>query len=97
MKDTPKREVAIFVQATKMPIHERAAFLRRACAGDENLRRKLEALLNASDRSGAFLEEPAISETIASLLREMAVPAGGKRRKNSEAKFQKQPRKRKGI
>lgn len=38
---------------------ERAAYLDRACAGQPELRRQLEALLAAHDRSGAFLETPA--------------------------------------
>ena len=96
MKDAVRREVSIFNEAVKLPVRERAAFLERACAGDGHLRRKLEALLNASDRSGTFLEEPAIPQVLASLLREMAVP-DPKRRKIADARFQKQRRKRKGI
>ena len=97
MKDAARHELSIFNQAVKLPVHERAAFLARACAGDAHLRRKLEALLNASDRSGEFLEEPAIPEAFATLLREIGVPADRKRRRNPDPAFQKQPRKRKGT
>jgi hypothetical protein len=96
MKNDPGREVALFTQAVKVPIHERAAFLERACSGDDSLRRKLEALLRASDRSGNFLEEPAIPAALASWLRERAVPANRKRPKKSKASFQSPRKKRKG-
>ena len=33
----------VFTEALNVPVQERAAFLERACAGDENLRRKVEA------------------------------------------------------
>src|SRR6185503_19079078 len=48
----------VFTEAVQLPTEERVAFLNRACAGDEKLRRKVEALLNSNDRAGAFLEEP---------------------------------------
>jgi hypothetical protein len=50
-------EVAVFTQAIKVPREQRAAFLDQACAGDNELRRKVEALLSAHDRVGNFLEE----------------------------------------
>jgi len=58
MNDEARREVAIFTQALKVAIEERAAFLDNACGGDENLRHKVEALLKAHDRVGDFLEDP---------------------------------------
>jgi len=58
MKDDTDREMAIFTEAIKVPIQERAAFLDIACHGDENLRQKVDALLKAYDRVGNFLEEP---------------------------------------
>lgn len=39
-------------------IGERAAFLDRACAGDDSLRRQIEDLLNAQCRLGQFLDMP---------------------------------------
>ncbi len=39
---------------------ERAAFLERACAGDENLRREVESLLAQDDGVESFLETPAL-------------------------------------
>ena len=58
MNGEPDREVAIFTDALKLSARERAAFLDRACSGDEDLRRRLEAILKAFDRLGNFLEEP---------------------------------------
>jgi hypothetical protein len=58
MSDKPGRDVVIFTEALRLPVEERAAFLERACAGDENLRREVEALLSAHERVGNFLENP---------------------------------------
>jgi serine/threonine protein kinase len=57
------RAIEIFTEATQLPVEQRAAFLDRACAGDEELRQKIEALLKSNDRAGGFLEEP-ISSTL---------------------------------
>src|SRR5881397_2901017 len=51
------RDIEVFTEAVQLPIAERAAFLDRACAGDEDLRRRIEALLRSNDRAGAFLEQ----------------------------------------
>jgi hypothetical protein len=52
------REVAIFTEALKHPVAERAAFLDRACEGDAELRRRVERLLHAHERLGDFMETP---------------------------------------
>src|SRR6266850_4158293 len=52
------RAIEVFTEAIQLPIEERAAFLDRACAEDEGLRRKIEALLRSNDRAGGFLEQP---------------------------------------
>src|SRR5881296_2269677 len=51
------RDIEVFTEAVQLPIAQRAAFLDRACAGDEDLRRRIEALLRSNDRAGAFLEQ----------------------------------------
>ena len=56
MSEDPARAVAIFTEALQHPVVERRAFLARACAGDDELRRKVEALLRAHDRLGNFME-----------------------------------------
>lgn len=58
MKDNAERETAIFTEALKLPPRERDAFLQRSCAGDPDLRQKVEALLRAHGRLGNFMEEP---------------------------------------
>jgi hypothetical protein len=50
--------VIIFTEAVRLPAEQRAAFVDRACAGDENLRRQVLALLDAHERVGDFLESP---------------------------------------
>jgi len=62
MNDEAGREVVLFTEAIKIPLRDRAAFLEKACRGDENLRRKVETLLKAHDRIGNFLEDPPSNE-----------------------------------
>ena len=42
------------------PPEERDAFLRNACAADEQLEREVRSLLRAQKQAGSFLENPAI-------------------------------------
>src|SRR5262245_14364634 len=56
MNDDARREVAIFIEAIKIPLLDRSTYLDIACSGDENLRQKVEALLESHDRIGNFLE-----------------------------------------
>ena len=54
-----------FGEALEIPsADERASFLDRACAGDGDLRRQVEALLDAHFRAGQFLESPAPNPTM---------------------------------
>lgn len=64
MNDDTVREVAVFTEAIKVPVQDRAAFLDIACHGHEELRHKVEALLRAHDRVGNFLEEPPTGASI---------------------------------
>jgi len=60
MKTADDREEALFreaLQQAKGP--EREAFLNQACAGDQGLRARLEALLQAHESPDSFLEPPA--------------------------------------
>jgi serine/threonine protein kinase/tetratricopeptide (TPR) repeat protein len=57
MNDSPNRDVEIFTEALRLPGAERGAYLERACSGDVELRRSVEALLEANDRVGDFLED----------------------------------------
>ena len=48
----------LFHSALERRTEERAAFLDEACAGDESLRRQVEALLAAHDEARSFIERP---------------------------------------
>ena len=57
---TPKRwkEVeAVFEQVLEVPAGERSDFLRRTCAGDEELRCEVASLLDSHSRAGTFLHD----------------------------------------
>jgi serine/threonine protein kinase/tetratricopeptide (TPR) repeat protein len=51
---------ALFQAATEREPHERASFLAAACAGDDDLRAQVEALLAAHEQAGSFIEAPAL-------------------------------------
>lgn len=50
--------------------NERQAFLASACAGNKDLRREVESLLEVDEQAGSFLETPAIEEAAEALARE---------------------------
>jgi serine/threonine protein kinase/Tol biopolymer transport system component len=51
----------IFDAALDLEGEARAAFLARACAGDDALRREVLSLLSSAGRTDSFLEEPLVS------------------------------------
>jgi tetratricopeptide (TPR) repeat protein len=55
----PDRELAIFSEARRLSVSERAAYLDQVCAGDAAFRRRIEQLLQANEEVGGFLETPA--------------------------------------
>jgi serine/threonine protein kinase len=57
MSDESNSDIQIFTEALRLPPESRPGYIDRTCAGDENLRRKVQALLLANDRAGRFLEE----------------------------------------
>jgi len=57
---------------------ERATFLDQACAGDESLRKQVEALLAAHVECGSFIENPALQVEARSLAMEEHQSAVGK-------------------
>src|SRR6266853_1191702 len=59
MNDAPDRDVVVFTEALRLPAAERADYLDRACAGDGELRRRVEAVLQGYEKAGDFLGEPA--------------------------------------
>jgi serine/threonine protein kinase/TolB-like protein/Flp pilus assembly protein TadD len=59
-------------QALERPEDERAEFLAKACAGDEDLRQELDSLLAQAEQASNFLETPAIEVAAASLVSELS-------------------------
>ena len=58
--------------ALERPPEQRDAFLRHACAGDEQLEREVRSLLKAEHQAGRFLDNPAI-EAVALALAQQQV------------------------
>ena len=59
MSEPHKPVGAIFDAAVELPSERRAAYLQEACAGDETLRQRVEALLRAHELAGTFMDSPA--------------------------------------
>ncbi|MGA2870344.1 MAG: serine/threonine-protein kinase, partial [Verrucomicrobiota bacterium] len=58
MNDDFDRDVIVFSEAINLPEAERAVYVERECAGDADLRRRVEALFQAHEKAGDFLCEP---------------------------------------
>jgi serine/threonine protein kinase len=56
MSPPDQREEKVFEAALELPSEQRAAYLDKACAGDEPLRQRIEALLRADKEAGTLLE-----------------------------------------
>jgi WD40 repeat protein/serine/threonine protein kinase len=54
----PNPEVALLNAALELRPEERVAYLDKACAGDADLRKRVEGLLQAHEQVGDFLETP---------------------------------------
>ena len=53
------RVKAVFLEALDVPADQRREFLANACAGDSDLRREVESLLDSDEHAGSFCEAPA--------------------------------------
>jgi len=51
----------IFEVALQRDGSARAAYLTEACAGDDELRREVDAMLASHERASRFIEEPALN------------------------------------
>jgi tetratricopeptide (TPR) repeat protein/predicted Ser/Thr protein kinase len=49
----------VFLSALEQTAENRAAYVQSACAGDENLRAEVEAMLRSHEQAGDFMEQPA--------------------------------------
>src|SRR6266851_5684886 len=58
MNDGSDGDIVVFTEALRLPAAERGDYLGRACAGDEDLRQRVEVLIKTHDRVGDFLEQP---------------------------------------
>lgn len=61
MKSERRRQVDELLQSVlERPPQERAAFLEKACGGDESLKREVESLILSADQAGSFIEHRAV-------------------------------------
>src|SRR6516162_2787513 len=69
----------LYHQALSKPAAERGSFLDAACAGDEGLRREVEALVASQQKADQFLDSPAL-DVAARMLAETEgrMPAGSR-------------------
>jgi serine/threonine protein kinase len=58
MSDGPAQDVEVFSAALELSLAERGPYLDRACEGDSELRKRVEALLRRHDELGEFPEKP---------------------------------------
>src|SRR6266436_1023494 len=59
MNGAPDADIAVFTEALRLPREERDCYLEKACKSDVELRRRVEALLQAYEQAGDFLGRPA--------------------------------------
>src|SRR5437867_9780469 len=60
MNEPQKQVGAIFDAAIELPPERRAAYVLAACAGEDLLRQRVEALLRAHDSAGTFMDSLAV-------------------------------------
>ena len=65
MDQSPQRDEELFEAALALPVAERPRYLERACGGDVELLKRVEALLRAQEEAGGFLETPALARVSA--------------------------------
>ena len=54
-------EEEMFFRALELPVDERADFLSRECAGDDDLRKNVEALLELDESDSALVDSPCMT------------------------------------
>src|SRR5258708_20126138 len=60
MNEPQKPVAAIFDATIELPPERRAAYVLAACAGEDLLRQRVEALLRAHDSAGTFMDSLAV-------------------------------------
>jgi serine/threonine protein kinase/tetratricopeptide (TPR) repeat protein len=69
-----QRIETLFASAVELAPEKREAFLNAECADDQALRSEVESLLDAYDRAGRFIEEPALEMMAAAQSGDRAEP-----------------------
>jgi serine/threonine-protein kinase len=62
-----QRAKELFNSALELEANERSVFLDQECAGDNELRREVESLLESDDETDSFMESPAVEDAADSL------------------------------
>src|SRR5260370_39331523 len=75
MNGAPDADIAVFTEALRLPPEERDRYLDKSCKGDNELRRRVEALLQAYEQAGDFLGRSAAGRPTRAA---QALPAGEK-------------------
>jgi len=71
----------LFDSASELEAQERAAFLDRECAGDDDLRREVESLLESDNDAESFMESPAVEDAANTLAGDEARLQAGQKNK----------------
>jgi serine/threonine protein kinase len=66
-------------EALEVEPAQRAAFLDKACAGHDSLRREVETLLQSHDESNSFLEQPVVEDAAEMLVNDQPQFSAGQR------------------
>src|SRR5688572_30550711 len=67
---------SIFNSAINSRPEERGLFISQACSGDDSLRSEVESLIASHERSGSFIDEPALHAAAAFLSDEAELQPG---------------------
>jgi serine/threonine protein kinase len=67
---------SIFNSAMNYRPEERSSFISQACSGDEALRSEVESLIASHERSGSFIDEPALAAAAAFIANEAELQPG---------------------
>src|SRR5688572_20302748 len=84
-KDQWRQIEKIFYSAMELPLNERDEFVGQACAGDEELRREVVALLGANRDARSFLDSPVAMPTHSGALSPTLAPHQAISNSNSAA------------
>jgi hypothetical protein len=79
MDDGPAQELAVFLAALEMPTEARAAFLDGSCAGDAELRSRVEALLISHKDVGGFLDGSPVKAALSQAAHSLSFARPGSR------------------